>query len=225
MIPAFEVKEGVRIVTLAADLLLATSNDQAVGRIGSDLRRACGDLKAYADLYIVKNMIGDKLSDAFELARKSGATLDEFDRIRATILAEPVDTLIGTLLKNGCVSFSLQQMSMVVVDVKFTSREDVERVRKELHPAFDAAEEVAADEMALMVYRALVSLHAAVTFHLSATARPLPQMLNYRFSMPRPTLILSQRLYYTATRADELREENKVVHPAFAPREGRALGF
>jgi hypothetical protein len=224
MIPAFQVKEGARIVNLAADLLLATSNDQ-VGRNGSDLRRACGDLKARADLYIIKNMIGNKLSTAFDLARKSGATLDEFNRLRATIIAEPVETLIGTLLKNGCVGFSLQQMATLTVDIKFTSREDVDRVRKELHPAFNDAEEVAADEMALMVYRATVSLHAAVTFHLSATARPLPQMLTYRFSIPRPTLILSQRLYYTAARADELREENKVVHPAFAPREGRALGF
>ena len=224
MIPAFEVKEGARIVTLAADLLLATSTDQ-IGRTGSDLRRACGDLKANADIYIVKNMIGDKLSRAFDLARKSGATLNEFNRIRTTVIAEPVETLIGALIKNSSISFSLQQMSMVVVDIKFTSREDVERVRDELHPAFHDAEEVAADEMALMVYRGLVSLHAAVTFHLSQTARPLPQMLSYRFAMPKPTLILSQRLYYTATRADELREENKVVHPAFAPREGRALGF
>jgi hypothetical protein len=224
MIPSFEVKEGARIVNLAADLLLATSTDQ-IGSTASDLRRACGDLKAHADIYIVKNMIGDKLSAAFALARKSGATLDELDRVRSTILAEPVETLIGTLLKNGCVSFSLQQMSLVVVELEFTSREDVERVRKKLHPAFDAAEEVAADEMVLMVFRTMVSLHAAVTFHLTETARPLPQMLNYRFAMPRPTLILSHRLYYTASRADELREENKVVHPAFAPREGRALGF
>ena len=101
----------------------------------------------------------------------------------------------------------------------------MDRVRAKIHPAFDQAEEVAADEMVLAVYRALVSLHAAVTFHLYQTARPLPQMLNYRFASPRPTLILSQRLYYTAARADELREENKVVHPAFASREGRALSF
>ena len=98
-------------------------------------------------------------------------------------------------------------------------------VRDEVNAAFDQAEEVAADEMALTVYKALMSLHAAVTFHLYDTARPLPQMLAYRFALPRPTLVLSHRLYDTASRADQLREENKVVHPAFAPREGRALAF
>jgi hypothetical protein len=224
MIPAFEVNEGARIANLAADKLLATSNDQK-GRAGADLRRACGDLKAHADVYIVKNEIADRLSNCFDQARLTGATLDEFDRIRETILAEPVTSLIGTLIKNGCVCFSLQQMSMTLVEIKFTSREDVDRVRKEIHPAFDQAEEVAADEMVLAVYRTLISLHAAVTFHLYETARPLPQMLQYKFASPRPTLVLSHRLYSTAVRADELREENKIVHPAFAPRDGRALAF
>jgi len=224
MIPSVEVKEGAKIARLAVEMLLATSNEQ-VGRVGSDLRRACGDMQAHADVYIVENIIADKLSNCFEQARLSGATMDEFDRIRARILAEPTTLLIGTLIKNGCICFSLQQISTALMDVEFTSREDVLRVLDRLNPGFCQAEEVAADEMVLKVYRALVSLHAAVTFHLYETARPLPQMLNYRFAIPRPTLILSQRLYYNASRADELRKENKVVHPAFAPREGRALAF
>jgi prophage DNA circulation protein len=224
MIPAIEVKEATRIARLATEMLLATSNDQ-VGRAGSDLRRACGDILAYADIYIATNVIADKLTACFNQARLSGATLDEFDRVRAALLAEKLTTLIGVLIRNACACFSLQQMAMVLVEIDFTSREDVERVGKKLHPAFDQAEELAADEMVLSVYRTLVSLHAAVTFHLYETARPLPQMLNFRFSAPRPTLILSQRLYDTAARADELREENKIIHPAFAPREGRALAF
>lgn len=224
MIPTAQVREGAKIATLAADLLLATSNEQK-GRSGSDLRRACGDLKAYADIYIVRNVIADKLSDCFELARVTGATLSEFNHGRERILAEPVTSLVAMLIKNGCICFSLQQMSLVIIDSRFKSREDVEAVRNEVNVAFDQAEEVAADEMALTSYKALVSLHAAVTFHLYETARPLPQMLNYQFAQPRPTLVQSHRLYDTAARADQLREENKVVHPAFAPREGRALAF
>ena len=79
--------------------------------------------------------------------------------------------------------------------------------------------------MVLPVYRALISLHASVTYHLYETARPLPQMLNFEFTQTRPTLVQSYRLYATASRADELRRENKVVHPAFSPRVGRALAF
>lgn len=224
MIRAFEVSEAVKIANLAADLLLATSNEQK-GSAGSDLRRACGDMKANAEVYIITNVIGPKLSACFMQARVTGATMDEFNRIRATIIAEPAVSLVAVLIKQACVAFCLQQMSVVIAGMIFTSREDVDAVRGEVNVAFDQAEEVAADEMALVVYRTLISLHAAVTFHLYETARPLPQMLQFRFGAPRPTLIQSYRLYADAGRADQLREENKVVHPAFAPREGRALAF
>jgi prophage DNA circulation protein len=48
-------------------------------------------------------------------------------------------------------------------------------------------------------------------------------MLAWQFSQVMSTLILAQRLYYDASRADELRAENRIVHPAFSPRIGRAL--
>jgi prophage DNA circulation protein len=74
-----------------------------------------------------------------------------------------------------------------------------------------------------MTYRALVELHAAVVFFLTETARPLPRMLQWRFSKIMSTLVLAQRLYYDASRADELREENHIIHPAFGSLSGRAL--
>jgi len=225
MIPTGEVREATKIVILAADNLLATSSDQKKGREASALRRACGDIKAHAETLIATNAIARRLSDCFELARATGATLSEFNRIREVILAEDVVSLPAVLIKDGCVRFALQQMAMVIIAIEFTSRESVEAVRADINIAFDQASENAADEMAQEVYFALVSLHAAVTFHLYDTARPLPQMLNFRFTTPRPTLILSHRLYDTAARADQLRKENKVIHPAFAPREGRALAF
>jgi hypothetical protein len=223
MIPT-EVREAAEIARLAATLLLRTS-DSKLGRAGADLRRVCGDMQANAERYINNNTIGAKLSECFVQARLTGATLDELNRIRGAIVAEEVVSLVATLIKQACVNFCLQQMSLVLVGMTFTSREDVVYIRGEINAAFDQAEEVAADEMALVVYKALVSLHAAVTFHLYETARPLPQMLRYQFGAPRPTLVLSHRLYATAARADELREENKVVHPAFAPRAGQALSF
>jgi prophage DNA circulation protein len=224
MIPSPHVREAATIARLAADRLLATSNEQK-GRSGSDLRRACGDLKANAETYIVDNVIGAKLHECFRQARITGATMDELNRIREELVATAAVSLVAVLIKQACVSFSLQQISNVLTTIEFKSREDVDRVRAELNAAFSQAEEVAADEMALAVYRSLVTLHAAVTFHLYQSARPLPQMLDYQFAAPRPTLVLSHRLYDTAARADELREENKVVHPAFASGIGRALAF
>jgi prophage DNA circulation protein len=58
---------------------------------------------------------------------------------------------------------------------------------------------------------------------LIATARPLPRMLNFVFFEPLPSLVIAYRLYDDASRCDEVREENKIVHPAFCPQAGQAL--
>jgi prophage DNA circulation protein len=225
MIPAKQVDEAAKIASLAADLLLATSNDQKTGRAGSDLRRVCGDMKAYAEDYIVANVIAPKLSDCFQQAQVTGATLDELNRIRTAILAETPASVVGNVIKQACVWYSLQQMATVIAGMTFVSREDVDYVQGELVVAFKDAEEEAADDMVQMVYQGLLSLHASVMFHLYQTAKPLPQMLDFEFFAIQPTLVQSYRLYADASRADELRDENKVVHPAFAPRQGRALSF
>jgi prophage DNA circulation protein len=48
-------------------------------------------------------------------------------------------------------------------------------------------------------------------------------MVAYAFPDRRPVLAIAQALYGDAGRADELRAENKVVHPLFMPAAGRAL--
>jgi prophage DNA circulation protein len=74
-----------------------------------------------------------------------------------------------------------------------------------------------------MSYRGLVELHAGIIAFLVQTARPLPAMLQFSFAQSMPTLTMSNRLYYDASRADELRAENKVVHPLFMLSTGQAL--
>lgn len=224
MIPKSDVQEAADIIVSVTDMLLGTSKQQ-VGRAGSDLRAACGDMAVNAKKYIIYNQIAPKLAYCFDQARIAGATFDNFNRIQETLVAETPISVVAVLMTQSCVCFSLQQMSLVLAATIFTSRDDVESVQAEVNTAFDQAEEVAADEMAQAAYQTLVTLHAAVMFHLYQTAKPLPQMLDFQFAAIRPTLIQSYRLYADASRADELRDENKVVHPAFAPRVGRALSF
>lgn len=224
MMRSSDVREAADIVRVATSMLLQTSNNQ-IGRAGSDLRHACGDLAVNAEIYITYNQIAPKLSNCFNQARITGATVDEFNRIQEALVEQTPVSLIAVLVTQSCVSFSLQQLSLALISITFTSREDVDAVLPEINTAFDAAEEAAADAMALETYRTVVALHAATTFFLYQTAQPLPQMLDFQFAAIRPTLIQSYRLYADASRADELRDENKVVHPAFAPRVGQALSF
>jgi prophage DNA circulation protein len=224
MIATADANEAAAIIRTATSMLLATSSGQQ-GRAGSDLRRACGDLAVNAEKYAAYNQVAYKLAYCFDQARAAGATLSEFNQIYATMAAETPVSLIATLMAMSCVSFSLQQVSLVLMATTFTSRDDVDNVRGVVDAAFRDAEEVAADAMAQMTYQTLVALHAAVLFHLYQTAQPLPQLLDFQFAAIKPTLVQSYRLYADASRADELRAENKVVHPAFAPRAGQALAF
>jgi prophage DNA circulation protein len=105
----------------------------------------------------------------------------------------------------------------------FVSRQDVEVIKQSMILPFGDAEEKAADEMDAMMFQALIGLHATITNHLVTTAMPLPRMIGYRFFEPIPSLVMAYRLYNDASRADDVRDENKVVHPAFCPMTGLAL--
>ena len=105
----------------------------------------------------------------------------------------------------------------------FVSREDVEKVQNLMRESFAEGTESAADDMEQEVYQALAALASAVQFQLYGTARPLPRIVRYKFARTAPTLIYAYRLYQDAARGDELRAENKNVHPAFCERTGRAL--
>lgn len=224
MIKSSHIKEAADIVRVSTSMLVATSNRNQID-LAADLRRACGDVAANAEVYIASNQIAPKLAYCFNQARLTGATVDQFNQIQQAMVAETPVSLVAVLMTQACVAFSLQQLSLALTAITFTSRQDVEAMVPIINAAFDPAEESAADEMALVSYRTLISLHAATTFYLYSTAQPLPQMLDFQFAAIRPTLIQSYRLYADASRADELREENKVVHPAFAPRTGQALSF
>jgi prophage DNA circulation protein len=92
-----------------------------------------------------------------------------------------------------------------------------------INATFATLENIVADAMDSLLYMALIRLNAATTHFLTETARPLPRMLAFRFAAPLSTLVAAHRLYDDAGRADELRQENKVVHPAFMKQEGVAL--
>ena len=103
------------------------------------------------------------------------------------------------------------------------ARGDIDALITSLQEPFGKAEETAADDMDQATYFALIELHASLTNHLVTTGRPLPQRIPYQFAVVLPSLVLAYRLYADASRADEIRAENKIVHPAFCPPIGLAL--
>ena len=196
------------------------------GRAAADLRRACGDMQANAERYIVNNTIGAKLSDCFDQARLTGATLDEFNRIREAIVAEDGGVAGGDADQAGAASTSACSKCLsCLCGMTFTSREDVDcvRGRNQRGVRSGRGSRCRRDGAGGLQGAGVAACGGDVP---SVRDRaPAAADARYQFGTPRPTLVLSHRLYDTAARADQLREENKVVHPAFAPRAGQALSF
>jgi prophage DNA circulation protein len=217
-----DVQEATPIVerTLMRMLSLITAH----GRVGSDARTQIGDVLAHCELLLADDAIGEPLDECYTLSRLAGMTLPKFMAVREQTESETPVMAGAILIKNSMVQLCLAHEAMVLSKTVFHSRQDAEQAKLNMNAAFDPAQEIAADDMDATTYQVLVGLHAAVTQHLVETARPLPRMMKFRFYAPSlPTLLAAYKLYDDASRADDLRGENRVVHPLFMMRTGRAL--
>jgi len=92
-----------------------------------------------------------------------------------------------------------------------------------MNAAFSQTTEIAADDLDAATYMALTRLHGDVTTHLAARGRELPRVIAYSMQAVMPSLRLAQRAYADPKRYQEMIAENRVVHPAFMPRNGKML--
>jgi prophage DNA circulation protein len=213
--------EAAPIVETALNALLSWAPTR--GRPGSDLRTAVGSILAHLPELLQYDLIDIPMASCFDLAYTTGVDIYQMESIRRTIAAQTA-TLVGSIMtKDMLIELAFAIEGYVISDMTFVSRDDVDQIKLAINTAFENMEEEIADEMDAMTWRAILKLHAAISLHLVETARPLPRMLDYHFNLILPSVVLAHRLYADAGRADELRAENKIVHPAFCPLDGRAL--
>jgi hypothetical protein len=186
-------------------------------------RLAIGQVEADCVLQLMDNAIGEPLLNAFEMAKTAGTTWQQFEALRVMITVETPKTLGGILVQNSGIQLCLAMESQLISAEVFVSRQDVDAVLNVVNAPFNDAEEIAADDMDQATYQALIGLNAALVNHLITTARPLPRMLNYQFAEVMPSLVIAYRLYADAGRADEIVQENKIIHPLFCPAVGKGL--
>jgi hypothetical protein len=210
---------GGAVLTLNAILDVTPTK----GRPGADLRTAIGDFTTFGLELIQYDQSGPRIADIFELARRNGISLAELSYVRTTAFNQEPVTAGGVLYRNSLVHLSLATEADIIANTEFKSRNAAEAMKDQMNDAFDAMEEQAADSMDSATYRALVTLHAAVTEYCVTAQYPLPVMLNFRFAQAGPTLVFAYKLYDDASRADQLKEENSVIHPMFMLNFGRAL--
>lgn len=216
-----EIIEAAPIVVAVLNTLLTWLPSR--GRTASEVRQTCGDIKANMQTHLYNDTLGPPLVKAFEQSREAGMTLSQMENVRSVAAAQTAVLIGAVVVRDACIELALVEISRIIVGMVFVSKLDVDYVRKVIEAGFTPLEEELCDQMDAMSYRKLLQLHAAVISYLTERTRPLPQMLRFRFAHPWPTLTIAQKLYADAGRADELRNENKVVHPAFELPYGRAL--
>ncbi|HEY2243455.1 MAG TPA: hypothetical protein VGH47_04425 [Xanthobacteraceae bacterium] len=216
-----DINEAVPIIERLCQHLSSIIVDKADAGVAA--RTALGQVTAYASTLCWNNTIGASLNNCFDLVRRASCTWSQMDQVRVALTVEKAVTIGGIAVRDYSIQLALAQISRIAVAMTFVSRQDVDVLITALQPSFIAAEETAADTMDSMIYRGMIELHGALINFLVQSARPLPQMLNYRFAEVLPSLVISQRLYGDASRYDEIRNENKIVHPAFCPTDGAAL--
>jgi prophage DNA circulation protein len=216
-----DAQEAATICEAVLVTLLAQT--PASGALGANLRTAINSFRVNAVSLLMADAAGPPLQQIFQLAQQNGIPLPQMDYVRTVTVAQSPTLPGAVLIWNALIEFAFATEALIIASTTFVSRSDVEATRATVKAAFEPMEEAVADANDNVGYLALVSVHAAISYHLTVTAEPLPEIVTYTFSAIEPSLALAYKLYTDASRADQLVAENKVVHPAFMPLCGRAL--
>lgn len=217
----YEAREASGIVDRMLESLLASvpSKDRAT----AEARAQINYTRLQAFPLLMADEMGPELDSCFIKSYDAGVTMQSIVYVLQGIAQEEPKYDGAKLVMNSGIILCLVIEGYLIRDMTFVNRTDVENLQNGLKQPFADMEEIAADSMDSITYQALIRLHAAITNHLVKTSLPLPRLVNYKFYEPIPSLVLSYRLYDDAGRADEVRKENRIVHPAFCPTDGRAL--
>jgi len=104
-----------------------------------------------------------------------------------------------------------------------TSSDDAASMRDQVSALLDAEIDIAGDQGEDDTYEALRTLRAAVVADLNKRGAGLSSIRTFDFAASMPVLVLANRIYRDATRADELTTQINPIHPAFCPKSFKAL--
>ena len=115
------------------------------------------------------------------------------------------------------------ELATVAAQYEPASADEAVSLRDQVLAAVDTEMTMAGDQGEDAVYAALRKVRRAVVQGMAERGAGLPTLRDVRTMRPMPSLVLSQRLYRDAGRADELVSAAGPAHPAFMPTAFRAL--
>jgi hypothetical protein len=216
--------DAVEAAKIADTVLKALMGQSSIrGSQGSRLRSAVSLFRLNAQSILMSDKAGSYLENIFRLVQSNGILLPEMDYVRGVAAAQRAILPGAILIRDALVLYALATEGLIIAGMTFVSRDAVEAARQLIYAGFAPMEEQIADSIDPSGYQALIQCRAAIYHHLTVTAMPLPRMVSFVFAAPLTTLVAAYRLYADAGRADELRDENHCIHPAFLRPTGRAL--
>jgi len=210
------------IINRLLDNLASTITSQT-GRDGVELRHQIGMIRSNYQAMIVAGTFPTDLQTCFKLAQSANVKLASLFTVHDGLFKEVPVGAISAAVVQMAIIFCLSTESRLISALTFTSRDDVEMLMGKMRNVFDVARVLAADAPDTSAYQKLTILAGNAISHLSDVSRPLPRMVTFELTASLPVLTVSQRVYYTADRSDEIIDENKIIHPAFCTREIRGL--
>lgn len=216
-----DIAEAMDLATMLSDLLLVRGGPR--GPRASDLRRAVSVFQANLETGYRRATLGPQVSSLFTAALAAGVSAVSFRALREDAAASLALGTLAIWTRTAFQRHALIAETRRLATIVFTNRDDVDAARTRLTSAFDAAIEQASETGEYQVMRDFVTLFTAIQRHLASTAIPLPRVVSYEMPASLPSLVLAHRLYGDASRRVELEQQNRVPHPLFMPKTGRAL--
>lgn len=235
---AGEIEEAMALVRSFMQAILTTVPGAQTGPQAAAVRTKANDVMTNAEALVRLgtlnngNDIGTAMYDVVTTAIGCGATFDGMYRTLLTVRGMVCAGLPAQFCQDAAIAFTLAAMVIITAATDFVSREDVQSYVNRLMDGFTPAIEQLANVGDVSNYRDMMALQASTIHDLTQRARPLPEMVGYTTTDAWPALRLANWLYPDASRSKafntddrvtQLIQENKIVHPAFCPTQGRAL--
>ncbi|GGC68606.1 hypothetical protein [Chelatococcus reniformis] len=217
-----DLQEAAAVLRHLLDVLSAAVPD-ATTDAAADFRRATGQLSANAEARLRAGTVGGEMQSVFSLLVVAGTSYDAMARAWKTALLEEPTGRAAVALVNFFVVFALAATAGVIAGAPLATRSDADRYLAGMADAFDVVEDYAAGRQDSSSYRALTTLRATVVRDLTDRGRQLPRLVPYSIGQPLPALWLANRLYGDGSRAEELVQQNRAIHPLFMPMSGVGL--
>ena len=218
-----QVEEASRVVEQLMNYVLM-SIPPGITAETNNVRRLASTLRDHAEAAIRDNTLGTQLAQVVNAAIAADATYGGIERARQYLMAQNASaSLMTQIVFRSALPMILGLEVTIIQRHRFTNQEQTQNMIAHVRQMFEDAKAIGVDEVDAGVYQAMNAMGGKIMNYLSRVELQLPRYILWSSKAPMPSLWLANRIYADATKSDEIEAENRIVNPAFVPRQIRVL--